>query len=724
MPETEEKLQTQAEKELIELALQRFKAASDAEFETRRDSLDDLEFSIGNQWPLNIKTQRERKNKPCLVMDQIQQSIRLVCNGYRQQRPSMNVNPIGDGADIDTAEILQGTVRHVEVISDSEIAYDWAHECVVRTGFGSWRMLNEYANDDSDDQEIFLKPIRNQFTVYWQPGVPHHEAKWAFIVADETHEEYKDEYSDSSLSQTNFTSTGDAPPEWVTKDTVRVAEYFEIKEEKGKGKRAKKKVIWRKINAFEILDGGIEGKPLPGTTIPIFTAVGDDIDVNGKRYLAGLVRNAKSPQRMYNYFCSMATQTMALAPVSPVMVVEGQLSGFEKLWEAANTGDVAVLTYKQMDVQGKPCPPPVHFQSEPPIEGTAMMIRQASMDLKAATGLYDPSLGQRRGDESGKAIERLQSQGDVATLNYSDNMAREMRRCGRVMLEWIRELYEVPRIQRIINPDGSVKQVVIHNGPEQQAEAQALAEKDAEADPTKIKKIYDIGVGRYDVAISIGPSYQSKRQEAVATQMDIIKSDPQVLPIMGDILFSNMDIPGAQEISKRLKKMLPPQLQDMDDPDSQIQQLKAQHGQLTQEVQALTGHLQQAQQEIATKQVEQQGKFQIEQMKEQFAFEAKKLDADTKKYIANVQTKAQILSEREDALNQLDRDLHESAHDTAKQASEQTHQKEMATAAQANQQALAASGQQSDAASQASAQDHQAGMAQQAQENAGSEDNG
>jgi hypothetical protein len=722
MPETAEKQQTQAEKEIIELALQRFKTASDAEFETRRDSVDDLEFSIGNQWPLNIKTQRERKNKPCLVMDQIQQSIRLVCNGYRQQRPSINVNPIGDGADVDTAEILQGVVRHVEVISDAEIAYDWSHECVVRTGFGSWRMLNEYADDDSDDQEIFLKPIRNQFTVYWQPGVPHHEAKWAFIVADETHEEYKDEYSDSSLSQTNFTSTGDAPPEWVTKETVRVAEYFEIKEEKGKGKRPKKKVIWRKINAFEILDGGVDGKRLPGTSIPIFTAVGDDIDVNGKRYLAGLVRNAKGPQRMYNYFCSSATQTMALAPVSPVMTVEGSISGYEKLWEAANTGDVAVLTYKQIDVQGKPAPPPTHFQTEPPIEGVTMMIRQASMDLKAATGLYDPSLGQRRGDESGKAIERLQSQGDVATLNYSDNMAREMRRCGRVMLEWIRELYEVPRIQRIIKPDGSVSQVVIHNGPEQAEEAKALAEKDAEADPTKIKKIYDIGIGRYDVAVSVGPSYQSKRQEAVATQMDIIKSDPQVMPIIGDILFSNMDIPGAQEISKRLKKMLPPQLQDMDDPDSQIQQLKAQHGQLVQETQVLTQQLQKAQQEIATKQVEQQGKLAIEQLKEQSAMTQLQMKLDTQVAIAQVTAKTQDIEQRIQWLQDVWTELHGAAHDAATQASEQQHQKEMAAAAQAHQADMAASGQAADAQSQQLDQQHQAQMA--AQQAVGSENGG
>jgi hypothetical protein len=722
MPETEERTQTQAEKDVIELALQRFKAASEAEFQTRVDSLDDLEFSIGNQWPLNIKTQRERKNKPCLVMDQIQQSIRLVCNGYRQQRPSINVNPIGDGADIDTAEILQGIVRHIEVLSDSEIAYDWAHECVVRTGFGSWRMLNEYADDDSEDQEAILEPIRNQFTVYWQPGAPHHKAKWAFIVADETHEEYKDEYSDSSLSQTNFTSTGDAPPEWVTKETVRVAEYFEIKEEKGKGKRPKKKVIWRKINAYEILDGGVDGKRLPGTSIPIFTAVGDDIDVNGKRYLAGLVRNAKGPQRMYNYFCSTATQTMALAPASPVMMVEGQIGNYQNQWENANTGDVQVLTYKPVDVQGKPAPPPVHFQAEPPIEGVTMMIRQASMDLKAATGLYDPSLGQRRGDESGKAIERLQSQGDVATLNYSDNMAREMRRCGRVMLEWIRELYEVPRIQRIIKPDGSVSQVVIHNGPEQAEEAQQLAQKDSEADPTKIKNIYDIGVGRYDVAISIGPSYQSKRQEAVATQMELIKADPNLLAITGDILLGNMDIPGAQEMSKRFKKTLPPALQDSDDPDSKIQQLQTQHGQLTQEVQALTQHLQQAQQEIATKHVEQQGKFQIEQMKADSDFAIKKLDADTKIAIAEISTKAQVEIERVRALQQVQSDLHESAHDVALQAHDQTHQKEMAANAQAHQQDMAAAGQQADAASQQSAQEHQAELAQ--QNAAGSENGG
>src|SRR5579864_1251397 len=409
---------TQVNKEtdsVITTALERFKLAAEADNEWRKQCLDDLDFSIGNQWPLTISTIREKDGRPCLVMDQLQQSIRLVCNQYRQQPPSITVSPVGDGADVETADIVQGIFRHIETNCDAQVTYEKVHEGIVRTGFHSCRILSDYVDDDSDEQEIIIEWIKNAFSVYWQPGVPQEKARWCFIVVDMPRDTYKAEYPDSDLAtSSDWTTTGNQPPEWINQDYIRVAEYFEVEDvDRGKGKRPGKKVVWRKITAYEELDK----RDLPGTSIPVFTAYGDDLDVDGKRHVAGLVRNAKGPQRQYNYMVSGATEAVSLAPKAPWIAVEGQLAGREVQWEQANLRNFAVLQYKQVDIAGKPAPPPQRNTAEPPIQGLAAMIAQASNDLKASLGLYDPSLGQRKGDESGKAIERLQAQGNIATLN-------------------------------------------------------------------------------------------------------------------------------------------------------------------------------------------------------------------------------------------------------------------------------------------------------------------
>ncbi len=706
MPEDEKPNSGSAEQDIIEEAMERFTLAAEADASWRVECLDDLEFSIGNQWPLNIKTQRESKNKPCLVMDQIQQSVRLTCNEYRQQRPAITVDPVGSDADVDTAEILQGTVRHIEVISDAEIAYDGAHESVVRAGLGSFRILSDY-DPVTDDLEIYIKPIRNQFSVYWQPGVPHHEAKWCFLVADVPNDTYDSDVRQEGGQDTSaLQAIGNAPPDWITKEYTRVAEYFTVEEKKVKGRnRPKREVKWRKINAFEIIEGGIAGKDIPGSSIPILTAYGDDLDVNGQRHIAGLVRNAKGPQRMYNFFCSAATQTIALAPVAPVVAVEGSLAGYEKLWERANTGDVNVLYYKQIDVAGKPAPPPSRDTVEPPIQAMQAMVQQAAMDLRAATGLYDPSLGQRKGDESGKAIERLQSQGDVATFNYSDNMAREMRRCGRLLLEWIRAIYTEPKVQRIIKPDGSVSQVVIHNGPDQAEAAKALAAKQKQ----QIGKIYDIGVGQYDVVVEVGPSYKTKRQEAVATQLDFLKMmPPEISSKFLDLVTANMDWPQAQEYAKRAKKLLPPGLADDDpnDPQTQLTNLQAQNAQLNQQAQQATQLLQQAHQIIQTKQVEQQGKLEIAKTQELSKQTIVRMQEATKLAVAQINASKDANQSFAEAEIQKYEIMHDAAHDVAMAADQQDHEKAMAANAAANAQQ-----------SQQSDQAHQSDMAAQAQEN-------
>lgn len=343
--------------------------------------------------------------------------------------------------------------------------------------------------------------------------------------------------------------------------------------------------------------------------------MGDDIDVDGRRHVAGLLRHYKDPQRMYNYWISAATETIALAPKAPHVAAEGQLEGHEEEWRQSNVRNLAVLTYKPKAVDGAIVPPPQRQQFEPPIQAMSMMVRQADNDMKATTGIYDASLGQRGPDESGKAILARQKQSDLGTLNFVDNLSRSIRHSGRLLIDLIPHIYDVPRIQRIVRPDGSVDQVGLFNSQtgisaDQVASLQLMQ---------SIRKIYDLGLGRYDVTVSVGPSYQSKRQEAVSSMMALIQSYPNMMQAAGDLLVRNMDWPGAKDIADRLKKMLPPQLLDNpdQDPKTQMLRLQSQLQAMMQQHAVLVTQLNQATELIKSKRLDLESKERIAAMQSQ-----------------------------------------------------------------------------------------------------------
>ncbi len=670
--------------EFLRLAQDRFKQCAEAEAEMRKESLDDLEFSVGKQWPDDIETQRQADGRPCLTMNRAPQFLRQITNEQRQQRPSTVINPAGDNSDPETAEILQGTVRHIEVISDAEIAYDTAFDSMGRCGIGYWRIVTEYVDDASFDQEIKIKRVKNPFTVYLDPNCAEadkSDARFAFVVEDVSADEYKWRYPDSAAaSLSEFISIGGQPlQDGLDKDRIRVAEYFYVEDQPGflvrladgrimeeeqyeqekittgwqpaaselgplspsspvsppsslpsvleRRKIFRRRIKWAKINALEIL----EERDWPGKWIPIVPLVGDDIDVDGQRHVAGLLRHYKDPQRMYNYWISAATETIALAPKAPHVAAEGQLEGHEEEWRQSNVRNLAVLTYKPKTVDGALVPPPQRQQFEPPIQAMSMMVRQADNDMKATTGIYDASLGQRGPDESGKAILARQKQTDLGTLNFTDNLSRSLRHSGRILIDLVPRIYSVPRVQRIIRPDGTVDHVGMFNSQNQAGGEGAVARQVLSIQALqlmqKVKKIYDVGVGQYDVMVSVGPSYQSKRQEAVASMMALVQSYPNMMQAAGDLLVRNMDWPGAKEIADRLKKLLPPQLLDNADggnqaPQTQMAKLQAQLQAMMQQHGALVAELNQA----------------VELIK------SKRLDLESKERIAAMQAQVQLLT--------------------------------------------------------------------------------
>ncbi len=588
----------------LELAQKRFKLCCDAEKEIRREAREDLEFRAGQQWDQKIKSDREAANRPCETFNRIPQFVRQVTNEARQNRPSIQINPVGEGADKDTAEIIQGLTRHIENYSQADIAYDTAFDHAVTIGFGYFSIGTEYEHENSFNQEAVFDRIENPFSVYIDPSarrVDYSDMEFGFRTQEFEPDAFKDKFPDAeAISASEYTSEGDTGRNWYPGGKIRVAEYWWIDSqekticqmpdgtvldepdvprdqnnvyivEPARFRTSSKRVVNRAlINGKEVLEENI----WPGRYIPIVPVLGDEIIVNGERRLVGIVRFAKGAQRQYNYMRSAQIEMIALAPKAPWVGTAGQFEGYEQKWQQVNVINYPYLEYNDVSLAGHSVPPPNRVVSEPPIQAMTIAIREADNDMKATTGIYDASLGEKGPEQSGKAILARQKQGDTANFGYIDNLSRSIRHAGRILLDLIPKIYDTERIVRIINPDQTHDLVTI-NAPTLYKNAQ---------------KLFDVTTGRYDVTITVGPTYQSRRQEAAASMLQLVQSFPQVMQVAGDLMIRMMDWPGAQEIADRLKKLLPPNINpDQEQQPGQIPPaLLAQNAQLQQKIQQLT----------------------------------------------------------------------------------------------------------------------------------------
>lgn len=280
---------------------------------------------------------------------------------------------------------------------------------------------------------------------------------------------------------------------------------------------------------------------------------------------------------MYNYWASAETETIALAPRAPFIGVEGQFEGHEARWQAANTKNFAYLEYKPKSIGGVPAGPPARNIYEPPVQAITQARAQSSDDLKATTGIYDASLGNRSNEQSGVAIQRRNTQAEKTNYHYIDNLTRALRHAGNCLIDLIPHYYNAEGTQRILGEDGQAEMVAIMR----------VFQKNGK------DTIYNLASGKYDATVTTGPSYASKRAEAVASMLDLVKAYPQAAQVAGDLMVRNMDWDGAQEIADRMKKMLPPGIAD--DPNKDKQPLPPE---VQQQMQQMAGMIQQLTQNL------------------------------------------------------------------------------------------------------------------------------
>jgi hypothetical protein len=587
-----------SDSDVLSTARDRLSMAISAYSESREDELDDLRFYAGSpdnqwQWPADVLATRGAVQgqtinaRPCLTINKLPQHVHQITNDQRQNRPSVKVIPVNDDADVEVAEIYNGMIRHIEYISDADVAYDTACENQVAYGEGYIRILTEYCDDNTFDQDIKIARVRNSFSVYMDPLIQDpcgSDAKWCFITEDLSQEEYHRLFPNASpVSTLETLGVGDQNlSQWLNTDTIRIAEYFYIEYEKhtlnlypgnvtafegtpedkqlrsvyGKPKKSRqadrKKIKWCKINGYEIL----EEQEWAGKFIPVVRVIGNEFEVEGRIYISGLVRNAKDAQRMYNYWTSQEAEMLALAPKAPFIGYGGQFEGYETQWKTANTNNWPYLEVNPDVTDGQGAVLPLPQRALPPMAQTGLIQAKmgASEDIKSATGQYNASLGQQSNERSGRAILARQREGDVGTYHYQDNLARAVRHIGRQCVDLIPKIYDTQRIARIIGLDGETKMVKID--PTQQEPVRKIQNQEG----IVIDKIYNPAVGKYDVVVATGPGYATKRQEALEAMAQLLQGNPQLWAVAGDLFVKNMDWPGAQEMAKRFAKTIDPKL--------------------------------------------------------------------------------------------------------------------------------------------------------------------
>jgi hypothetical protein len=683
MPEAEEKKESTREglEEFLKTARKRFDDSLSDEREIRDQATLDLRFVAGDQWDEAVKNDRVTSGRPAMTFNRCHTFVQQVSNEARQNKPQIKFI-VGDGGDKDTADVKEGMARHIQYASDAQIAYETAVEYSAGGSFGFVRVVTDYVDDESWDQEIKILPVFDPFSVYGVivPSCFGLKPQFAHVVEEIPVDDYKRQFDTEEIDYQGWDYAGRESEGWIGTDVVRVAEYwwieYETKELKKEGRTRiinKPTVYSCKTNGFEILKG--TKTKWPGTSIPIVPVLGKQIIVDGKPSLFSVVRFQRDPQQLINFYKTRIAETMGTQPIQPYIIYEGQMENHESEWTQMAVTMRPWLTIKPVYGQnGELLPKPERQVFEAPIQALSEAAAQEIDDMKATTGIYDASLGAKSNEASGIALQRRQQQSNITNMHFMDNLERAFKQLGLIIAEIMPTIYDTERMVRILGPDEAPKVAKINA---------------AHVDENGNTKHFKVADSSKDVpVVTMGRAFSTKRMESFDMMTQVLQTSPNLLPMIGDIFFKNSDLAGADQLAERFKKMLPPNLQDNDknDPAAQAQALQAQLEQAHQVIQVGHQHIQQLEQEKQAKVVENQTKAQIAASQDQTKIMLAKMEMETKLAIAEISTKAQIATERATIEADIYKQLHSDAHEAEMGAQDRQHQQAMAE--QGHQQAL------------------------------------
>ncbi len=586
----------QTEDEIVQEAKERLKSAMDWEGVFRDRSKEDWKFGVGDsdnmwQWSEQMTKQRSIAGDPSITINKTQVHCLQIINDAKQNKVSIKITPTGDKASYEGAQVLAGVVRHIEYRSNAQDVYDEAVTQQVFGGMGYWRVMTRYVDDESFDQELYIAPIKDPFSVYLDPDIAQadgSDARFGFVWKDVPRDLFNRMYPRlaDKIARDPLLELTEGK---IADKHIRIVEYFRrsprkdelialengdvtyaskltpevVSALKEEGRAQFRKVEIDEVEWFKIAGGQIVEKSMwPSKYIPIVRVPGREWVIDGQYDCVGHVRALKDPQRMYNYWNSAALKFVALQPQAPYVGEMAAFDGLETYWNQANYASLAWLPYNGRDGEGNQVTPPM--RQPPPVMPEAFLngLKIASDDMQLVTGQFEAQMGQPSNERSGVAIEARQRRGDNATYHFVDSLASAIRYTGRILIDMIPKVYDTKRVHEIMQEDGTQDSVTLD--PDLKQEMHEVEGPDGDA-----QIIFNPAFGRYAVQADVGPNFGTRRQEAFNALTQMVAAEPSLVQLIGDIIMKNADFPGAEEAGERLKNMVPPQALGKVDPQVQ-----------------------------------------------------------------------------------------------------------------------------------------------------------
>lgn len=538
-------------------------------------AIDDAKFVAGDQWDYTALARRTLARKPTLTVNRLPAFVAQVQGNRLMNETSIKI--VADaGGTKEEADVREGLVRSIEKNSCADRAYDNAMQNCVIGGLGNFRLSLEYAMSDVFEQEPVISAIPNPQAVVWdrmRQDPTGRDAGHVFVVDTLPVDTFRKKWPNARPSEFGLETTFGADLRingWFTVDTVRVVTYQrmrmrkktliltqdgEVRDVTGQPPESYMAEVqvgkWGPImreadcpymeqwlmTGSDLLEGPYQ---LDIDRVMIFRVPGWEINVGETWHRFGLVRFAKDPQRLHNFWRSIIAEKLMQTPKAKWIAGATAVAGREDKWRNSHLTDDPLLIYND-DAANKP-------EQVQPAQMEAALIQEAGIaaqDIKDVTNLHEANLGLTSNEVSGKAINARARQGELGTVIYQHNLYMAQEECGKVINQVIPALYDTARMVMITGVDGKAKLQKINFS------------EDKDSVP--------ITAGKYRVSAITGPSYATLRQEGAETMQALVNAYPPMMAAAGDLIVGNLDIPGSETLQKRLNSAMPPQFQNPED---------------------------------------------------------------------------------------------------------------------------------------------------------------
>jgi hypothetical protein len=524
------------------------------------------------QWEPNIIS--KFTGKPRYTFDECNPIVDDVMGEMESMDFNIKISPSGGNASKETAQQYDGIIRTIENISGARFIYNAAARIMVGTGLCGWRIVNDFRDDDSFQQDILIKPIPNyQDSVWLDPGAikqDQSDAKEGWILTSMTKKKYDEKYPGRTGISVGDDRDSQVYPykkahevivgEYLYKRSQRrelalmsdgsvlvIDENFRaVKDELEAGGVKLVRTRRRDIEFVhqQLFDGSgwlKDPQKTPFQYIPVVPVFGNFRISENKIIYWGIVEKLMDPQRVINYAESRKIEEGALAPRGKTWLTKDQMKSTDvrQTLRTMNTNSDPVQAYDHAEGQ-----PPPYYQGSPQSNPGLVETSQSAQNfIQRTSGTFDEARGAAPAHRSGEAVNLLQQKSDNPKRKWFTSMEIAIQHTATIITKAVPYVYDTQQEMVLTGQDGSTDVITIK-------------QKVKDEQSGRIVELNDLSKGSYSVVCTAGPAFHSRQQETVTSIFEMSRLDPSILQLGGDILLNNMSAPGIDKIAARKRLLM------------------------------------------------------------------------------------------------------------------------------------------------------------------------